>query len=213
MIQTSERGLYDQNNNRVLICPSSEQVNRIKSIPKVSYVTSVGDVGEVLPTNKLMDGERLSIFHSRILSPLQAALYADEVVKTRLDRVEVRGTACSLEGELTIKYQWGGEDRIETVRSIEQIVSEGTDSGDRTTATLPLNQLSGWPSDYLHIWPQSFRSLAGVFGSENLELPVFPVLLVYDTKDLVMDEKHKYRIENSKRLLRAFVSDYSTSDY
>lgn len=204
------RGLYI-NNQQILVCPTAEQIRRINKIPNVEYFTTLGNDPEIANQDSVYDP--YEVFRIRIVTPLAQRLANDEIIRLHpAEDIGIRGSACSLVGEL----RYHRRTQMLQVRSLEQILQEGTDSGEIKTGLVPVDDLEGFPSMYLRYYPRSFRTYAGIYsGKGNMEFPIFPLLLVYDKSKLTLDPRtYQYIVPTEKErispIIRAFVLDYHT---
>ena len=202
------RGLYNIQGKPILICPSVEQIKRINNLPIAAYLSIIGQAPELIDEQSYKDP--YEIFSNKVLDPLQERLLADEGIKPySIDDIGIRGTACSLEGELSFKK---GTQRL-VVRSLEQILREGTDSGEQTTGLAPVSDLDGFPAMYLRSTPLNFRVSAAFYsGAQDDSYPIFPLLIIYNKSLMSFDNRSsRYIMGRRNPIVRAFVLDYHTS--
>lgn len=223
MTKTEERGIYTKTGVPVLITPTPEQIVRINGLSNAYYFSTIGDGPlytpyEIDESSGGLNRVDSPYFLHFSINPLSSRIRGD--LRQLLGRntpkeIGIRGTACSLKG--TIEYQdILGDFHLNSnrrIRSLEQILEEGTDTGIRTTNVVIVSLgsegfLTGYPSAYSHFYPRKFRASREFFGLDSSG--IFPLVLVYDLgfaigrgSQIKLPENHP-----GKAILSAYVLDY-----
>lgn len=216
-----ERGLYDQFGKKVILTPNKFQILSLKNIIKAEYFTSFNDKPQFLneSVQHLGPNERSKHYIDHVIDPLGERLRQDFYNK---DKVGVRGSAVSLDGELPFKDKLLRTNftNVDTIKDVKRVLKDGSDSGKKTvnitefdiTSQSKLSELT-FVTDYLHGYARGFRYSLESFGySFN---SVFPALLVYDIKFLA---RRGINIEQAKKkgfdpLLKIYVLDYPAAEW
>lgn len=192
------RGLFLPNGKPILSTPSPEQIAEINAHPRAEYFSTLRPNPEVVANwtthfglhrvpgllNPFIKRGRY-YFGKHVLNPLWEKI--DSEFGLEPENMAVRGTAVALGSP--VKTRTRGE-----VRSLSQILNEGSDTGSNRTrlAALSPSVTSESPilynrahsGNYLDTWAWLFRQDVGKEGDEKL---IYPAMLVYDTRNMVIN--------------------------
>lgn len=212
------RGVFTSSGVPILISPTREQLNGLPKDPRLTYFSTLGSAPILLDVD-LDERSSNSIvrpnspyFQEYCLKPLNERLRKDF---PHTPSVAIRGSACSIEGPIPyidiMKHPGSG-----TIRSIAQIMLDGTDTGLSKTSVGQLDLrdetsvIKGYPATYMQFYSVSFRSFLELQNGKPDA--VFPLFLVYDLK-FFDQEKDIIKLpqiseENDKPLLKAYILDH-----
>lgn len=221
--EPSPRGLYFKDGRTILSTPSSFQIEKLPADPRVEYFSTLGQEAQFVDNMRgyQVNGES-SLFDEFVKHPLAQRIR--QQFKTHPELVPegflyVRGTVASLDGP--IAYQGNPNldrfyDLPGVVRGIEQILRDGTDTGERETRVSPTildwrdETFFGLAIPFLAKYAKEFRKILMV--NDLPEDSIFPLLLVYPPNAKTVegawirapeDEEARARF-----ILKAYILDY-----
>lgn len=217
-----QRGLFLPNGKPILSTPSPEQIVAINTHPKAEYFSTLGPNPEVVVNWTNHFGlHRIPgllnpfikygsyYFRKHVVNHLWEKI--DSEFGSELENMAVRGTAVALGSPVKTTR---GE-----VHSLSQILNEGSDTGSNRTrlATLSASVTSESPilydrrhsEHYLPTWASLFRRDVEKEGDEKL---IYPVMLVYDTRNMVVNHGDVTLPDDPKlrqdAIVKAYVLDH-----
>lgn len=215
-IDQTRRGLFDHMGTILLQTPTKQQLSLLPIDPRVEYFSSLGD--ESVTIDDQVDSKRSEslgkadspYFQHYSIVPLNEKLKVDFRDKSVIG---IRGTACSIEEPLEYEdmFQFSGNRKLKTVKTVIQIIAGGTEKSEDTTNIEILNLERGetildkdYPFRYLMYYPNTLRYFVKMQnGNYNA---VFPLLLVYDLEHKNSDQSVITNAHTA--LLKAYILDY-----
>lgn len=225
MSELPQRGLFRPDGKPIISTPTPEQIVAINTHPKAEYFSTFGPNPEMILRWTTRFGlHRFSrliepfvkngyyYFNRHVLHPLWEKV--DSEFGLGPEHIAIRGTAAAV--GLPVKLKNGVE-----VRSLLQILSEGSDTGSQRTRLATLSMSPGSPitysrdhsGNYLNTWAWLFRR--GV-EEEGDDKRIFPLMLVYDTRnmefghhDVILPDDPKLR---QNAILKAYIVDQLHSE-
>lgn len=213
-VESPARGLYFPSGKPILSAPSPDQLSRFLSNQRVEYFSTLPNTPVIIEKQEIspVGDTVLSQFEIYTKTPLAKKLKNQLAVHFGVNydgRIGVRGTACSLSGSLQIGSR--------EVRSIEQILQDGSDTGKTETLAWPIRaqdkeEMYKFAFEFLVSYSAELRELLRFAGEP--EDSVFPLALVYDPQFLDPTRHFGMKVvlpedgqKRSQAIFRAFVLD------
>lgn len=215
MPEKLRRGVYLLSGEAVLVTPSPDQIEKIAGIPKAIYFSTIGQDATYVAHEGIGEGG-LGSYHSPTfldfsIRPLSSKIRSD--LKANLgcipEKVGVRGTACSLDGNLRVDDFLDGSTNI-LIKNLEETITSGSDRED--AVNIEPTSLSGdflvnnYALRYLVLHPRKLRFLANI--SQLPSNNIFPLLLIYDLKYSEGTRIKPPADKPDDPILSAYVLDY-----
>lgn len=227
MSESPKRGLFHPSGRVIISSPTPEQIQAINSTPRAEYFSTLGPNPETIAKWSTHFGlhripgllkpftQKDSDYFSKFVwDPLIDKINSDPALAHIEPRhIAVRGTAAALGSPVKLKD--GSE-----ARSLEQILRDGSDTGKRELRAAALskdydfNEHPGHPplghtKAYL---PHHATMLRREVAGEGEDQPIYPLMLVYDMRNLEIDSYDVVLPEDpAKRheaIIKAYVVDY-----
>jgi hypothetical protein len=215
-IDLKRRGLFDSMGTLLLQAPTELQLTRLPIDSRVEYFSSLGResviIGDQVDPKRSESLTKIDspYFRHFSIEPLNEKLRVDFKDKSA---VGIRGTACSLEEPLEYKdiFQISENGKVKAVKTVAQIIADGTEKGRDITNIDTLNLEKGeaiidkpFPFRYLMYHSNALRYFVKLQdGNHNA---VFPLLLVYNLEHEATDRN--IIINAPTALLKAYILDY-----
>lgn len=222
----ARRGFFFTTGEPILSTPTEAQLKNLSRDPRLEYFSLFGEEpvsedSQIRLYHPVGEIARLALI-SRSVTPLVERIRMHLMENLPADAlVWIRGTACSLDGSIKYKDTTRVGDQIhefgKEIRSIEQILSEGTDTGALETGVWPgrindnVHGLFGLALDHIYFYVRKFRKELRRQGISDGS--VFPLVLVYDATYIDPTWALRARLpedveSRSKAILRAYILDY-----